>query len=136
MNKSNLKIQVLKNINEDDQIDKNSEEYKNLISSLTDLEHIQIDLYNCIKTKNNKIKNINNLKDNLENNLLNSNNNLQLCDKYYHKNEGNQLVAYLKEPLKGSDLNKLLYEKGINLSYLVHRKESLEEQFLELTKTK
>ncbi|MFT4801534.1 MAG: hypothetical protein ACI93N_001308, partial [Flavobacteriaceae bacterium] len=25
--------------------------------------------------------------------------------------------------------------KGINLSYLVHRKESLEEQFLELTKT-
>ena len=52
------------------------------------------------------------------------------------KREGINLVAYLKEPLSGSDLNKLLYEKGIYLSYLVHRKESLEEQFLELTKTK
>ena len=52
------------------------------------------------------------------------------------KSEGIHLVAYLKEPLSGSDLNKLLNEKGIYLSYLVHRKESLEEQFLELTKTK
>ena len=52
------------------------------------------------------------------------------------KIEGIHLVAYLKEPLSGSDLNKLLYEKGIYLSYLFHRKESLEEQFLELTKTK
>jgi ABC-2 type transport system ATP-binding protein len=48
--------------------------------------------------------------------------------------EGTQLIAYLKEPLSGSKLNKILFEKGINLSYLVHRKESLEEQFLELTK--
>jgi len=52
------------------------------------------------------------------------------------KSEGIHLVAYLKEPLSGSDLNKLLNEKGIYLSYLVHRKESLEEHFLELTKTK
>ena len=52
------------------------------------------------------------------------------------KSEGIHLIAYLKEPLSGSDLNKLLNEKGIYLSYLVHRKESLEEQFLELTKTK
>ena len=52
------------------------------------------------------------------------------------KSEGIHLVAYLKAPLSGSDLNKLLYEKGIYLSYMVHRKESLEEQFLELTKTK
>ncbi len=51
------------------------------------------------------------------------------------KNEGIQLIAYLKEPLSGSDLNKILFEKGIHLSYLVHRKESLEEQFLELTKS-
>lgn len=50
------------------------------------------------------------------------------------KIEGTQLVAYLNEPLSGSKLNKILFEKGINLSYLVHRKESLEEQFLELTK--
>ena len=52
------------------------------------------------------------------------------------KNEENHLLAYLKEPLSGSELNKILFEKGINLSYLVHRKESLEEQFLELTKSK
>jgi len=51
------------------------------------------------------------------------------------KEEDGKLIAYLKEPLEGSVLNKLLFEKGINLSYLVHRKESLEEQFLELTKT-
>lgn len=49
--------------------------------------------------------------------------------------EGIQLIAYLKEPLNGAELNKILFEKGINLSYLVHRKESLEEQFLELTKS-
>jgi len=52
------------------------------------------------------------------------------------KKEENHLLAYLKEPLSGSELNKILFEKGINLSYLVHRKESLEEQFLELTKSK
>ena len=51
------------------------------------------------------------------------------------KKEENHLLAYLKEPLSGSELNKILFKKGINLSYLVHRKESLEEQFLELTKS-
>ena len=51
------------------------------------------------------------------------------------KNEENYLLAYLKEPLSGAELNKILFEKGIHLSYLVHRKESLEEQFLELTKS-
>jgi ABC-2 type transport system ATP-binding protein len=50
------------------------------------------------------------------------------------KTEGDHLIAYLKQPLDGSDLNRYLFEKGINLSYLVHRKESLEEQFLEITK--
>lgn len=50
------------------------------------------------------------------------------------KNEGGYLVAYLKEPMDGSDLNRSLFERGIHLSYLVHRKESLEEQFLEITK--
>jgi ABC-2 type transport system ATP-binding protein len=50
------------------------------------------------------------------------------------KRENDLLVAYLKNPMDGSELNKLLFEKGINLSYLVHRKESLEEQFLEITK--
>ena len=51
------------------------------------------------------------------------------------KKEENYLLAFLKEPLSGSELNKILFKKGINLSYLVHRKESLEEQFLELTKS-
>lgn len=50
------------------------------------------------------------------------------------KKEGDTLVAYLKEPMESSELNKLLFEKGISLSHLVKRKESLEEQFLELTK--
>ena len=51
------------------------------------------------------------------------------------KKEENYLLAFLKEPLSGSELNKILFKKGINLSYLVHRKESLEEQFFELTKS-
>lgn len=50
------------------------------------------------------------------------------------KRENDLLIAYLKEPLEGAELNKQLLEKGIFLSYLVHRKESLEEQFLEITK--
>lgn len=50
------------------------------------------------------------------------------------KKEGESLVAYLNEPMEGADLNKLLHEKGIALSHLVKRKESLEEQFLEITK--
>lgn len=50
------------------------------------------------------------------------------------KREGEFLVVYLKEPMDASEVNKLLFEKGIALSHLVKRKESLEEQFLELTK--
>lgn len=50
------------------------------------------------------------------------------------KREGELLIAYIKEPLEGSELNKFLFDKGVNLSYLVHRRESLEEQFLEITK--
>jgi ABC-2 type transport system ATP-binding protein len=50
------------------------------------------------------------------------------------KREGDQLIAYLNEPIDSSSLNQLLFEKGIVLSHLVKRKESLEEQFLEITK--
>jgi len=50
------------------------------------------------------------------------------------KQEEDSVVAYLKEPMDASDINKVLFEKGITLSHLVKRKESLEEQFLELTK--
>jgi ABC-2 type transport system ATP-binding protein len=45
----------------------------------------------------------------------------------------NMLTAILEEPLEADELNAFLYEKGIVLSYLVKRKESLEEQFLQLT---
>lgn len=47
-------------------------------------------------------------------------------------NEG-LLTAILEEPLGADELNKFLFEKGMVLSYLVKRKESLEEQFLQLT---
>lgn len=52
------------------------------------------------------------------------------------KREGEELIAYLTKPMDASELNKMLYEQGITLSHLVKRKESLEEQFLELTKNK
>lgn len=51
-------------------------------------------------------------------------------------NDGRQIRAYLKEPMEGSELNELLAKNGIILSHLVKRKESLEEQFLELTNNK
>ncbi|NAY90373.1 ATP-binding cassette domain-containing protein [Muricauda sp. JGD-17] len=46
------------------------------------------------------------------------------------------LTAYLKEEMDAEALNKFLYDKGIVLSHLVKRKESLEEQFLNLTNNK
>lgn len=49
--------------------------------------------------------------------------------------EGDQIIAYLSEEMDAASLNKILFEKGIVLSHLVKRKESLEEQFLELTKS-
>ena len=45
----------------------------------------------------------------------------------------NLVTAFLNEPMKSSDLNKFLFEKDIILTHLVQRKESLEEQFLQLT---
>lgn len=50
------------------------------------------------------------------------------------KQEGDLLIAYLKEPMDAATLNKELFQKGIVLSRLEKKKESLEEQFLELTK--
>ena len=35
--------------------------------------------------------------------------------------------------MSASDFNKMMFDKGIILSHLVKRKESLEEQFLQLT---
>lgn len=43
------------------------------------------------------------------------------------------LTAFLNEPLEAEQLNTYLFENGLILSHLVKRKESLEEQFLQLT---
>ena len=43
------------------------------------------------------------------------------------------LTAFLSEPMDADTLNSYLLEKGVVLSHLVKRKESLEEQFLQLT---
>ncbi|WP_223548195.1 ABC transporter ATP-binding protein [Aestuariivivens sp. NBU2969] len=49
------------------------------------------------------------------------------------KTKGDLITAFLNEPLSSEDFNKLLFDKGIILTHLVQRKESLEEQFLQLT---
>tara|TARA_R110000868_G_scaffold97666_4_gene268759 strand:+ start:2305 stop:3219 length:915 start_codon:yes stop_codon:yes gene_type:complete len=49
------------------------------------------------------------------------------------KAEENKVFVYLKSPLEAAELNKFLFNQSIVLSYLVKRKNSLEEQFLELT---
>ncbi len=51
------------------------------------------------------------------------------------KEENGHLLAYLKKPVDPAEFNSSLFKQGITLSHLVHRKESLEEQFLELTKS-
>jgi ABC-2 type transport system ATP-binding protein len=43
------------------------------------------------------------------------------------------VTAFLEEPMDAETLNSYLFSKGVVLSYLVKRKESLEEQFLQLT---
>ncbi len=46
----------------------------------------------------------------------------------------NQLItAFLNTPISASDFNTLMFNNNIVLSHLVKRKESLEEQFLQLT---
>ncbi len=47
--------------------------------------------------------------------------------------KGKLLTAFLTEPMEPETLNTYLFEKGLVLSQLVKRKESLEEQFLQLT---
>ncbi|WP_289041345.1 ABC transporter ATP-binding protein [uncultured Zobellia sp.] len=50
------------------------------------------------------------------------------------KLENDCITAFLKEEMNAGELNKTLFDQGITLSHLVKRKESLEEQFLTLTK--
>ncbi|PIF63410.1 ABC-2 type transport system ATP-binding protein [Flavobacterium sp. 11] len=49
-------------------------------------------------------------------------------------NEDGKVLVYLKNDLEAKELNRFLFEKNIVLNHLVKRKNSLEEQFLELTK--
>jgi ABC-type multidrug transport system ATPase subunit len=63
--------------------------------------------------------------------LQNALNSLGYFDKFI--SQGNYLKGILIEDLSAESLNKLLFEKGIVLTHLVKRKESLEQQFLQLT---
>lgn len=71
------------------------------------------------------------LKCNKQNELL------QLLDNHSAfgkiKVQDQLVTAFLNEPMKSEDFNKLLFENNIILTHLVQRKESLEEQFLQLT---
>lgn len=49
------------------------------------------------------------------------------------KMEEGIITALLNKPMEAAAFNKLMFDKGISLSHLVKRKESLEEQFLQLT---
>ena len=68
--------------------------------------------------------------------------NTDLLKTYLEKNasfgdvkvENGLITAILKEEMDASEFNKILFTQGIVLSHLVKRKESLEEQFLTLTK--
>ena len=52
------------------------------------------------------------------------------------KTESDLITAFLKLPMDAEEFNRLLFTSGIILSHLVKRKESLEEQFLQLTDNK
>lgn len=68
--------------------------------------------------------------------------NTDLLKTYLEKNasfgevkvENGLVTAILKEEMNAWELNKAVFTEGIVLSHLVKRKESLEEQFLTLTK--
>ncbi|OEJ98849.1 ABC transporter ATP-binding protein [Flavivirga aquatica] len=71
------------------------------------------------------------LKSNKEENLIAFLKNHNSFGKI--KIQDDLITAFLNEPMNSEDFNKLLFEKGIILTHLVQRKESLEEQFLQLT---
>ena len=49
------------------------------------------------------------------------------------KSKNNLITAFLNAPMKSEDFNEFVFKKDIILTHLVQRKESLEEQFLQLT---
>ncbi|WDF46165.1 ATP-binding cassette domain-containing protein [Chryseobacterium sp. KACC 21268] len=50
------------------------------------------------------------------------------------KEKDQLVIAQISEDISASELNKKLFEKGVFLSHLMKKKESLETQFLELVK--
>ncbi len=64
--------------------------------------------------------------------LLNILNELQLFSSV--KEEGNLVIAVINEEISASELNRKIAGKGIYLSQIVKKKQSLETQFLELVK--
>jgi len=52
------------------------------------------------------------------------------------KVKDNLVTAFLNEPMESGEFNKFIFQQGIILTHLVQRKESLEEQFLQLTDNK
>ena len=50
--------------------------------------------------------------------------------------ENGKILVFLNKDLSAAALNRFLFEKNIVLNHLVKRKNSLEDQFLELTKNK
>ena len=59
---------------------------------------------------------------------------LNAHEKFGNVKVENEIVtAFLNEAMKATEFNELMFQKGIVLSHLVKRKESLEEQFLQLT---
>lgn len=49
------------------------------------------------------------------------------------KDEQGKILFYTRGPILSADLNRFLFEKGLVLDHLAKRRDSLEEQFLELT---
>ena len=59
---------------------------------------------------------------------------LEIHPNFSHtKVESDLITAFLETPMEAEEFNRLLFKNGIVLSHLVKRKESLEEQFLQLT---
>lgn len=55
--------------------------------------------------------------------------------EHYKIADNNIYKAFLSQDFMADDFNKIAAESGVYLSHLVKRKETLEEQFLELTKS-
>ncbi|KFC18234.1 ABC transporter ATP-binding protein [Chryseobacterium sp. FH1] len=72
------------------------------------------------------------LKSDDKNALINALNNLNIFSSVKEKDQ--LVIAQISEDISASELNKKLFEKGIFLSHLFKKKESLETQFLELVK--